>query len=207
MHERERQRLTDLWLPENECFTRGYRLIAGIDEAGRGPLAGPVVAAAVILPPGCLIEGLNDSKAIKSEEKRAALARQIQVTAIASAIAAVEAAEIDAMNILAATKKAMWLAVAALTVTPDFLLVDGRDTLPQEEIAQTALVKGDSLSASIAAASILAKNHRDTLMRHYHEEYPLYGFAHHKGYGTAEHRQAIHTYGYCPLHRQTFRLK
>lgn len=206
MDAKERERLQALWQPENACYDEGFRLVAGIDEAGRGPLAGPVTAAAVILPPGCLIERLNDSKAL-SETRRERLAPLIKEEAVAYAIVDVCAEEIDAINILEATKKAMRLAVEALPIKPDFLLIDGIHTLGSLEIEQRAIKGGDGLSASIAAASILAKCHRDAVMRTYDEDYPAYGFAKHKGYGTAAHRAAMAEHGLCPIHRKTFQLK
>ena len=206
MDTKEEARLLALYRFEDEYYEAGLALVAGIDEAGRGPLAGPVAAAAVILPPHALIERLNDSKKL-SAKRREELAAIIKETALAWSIATVEAAEIDAINILQATKKAMWLAVQGLSLRPQQLLIDGRDTLPQQEIAQRAIIGGDRLSANIAAAGILAKTHRDALMLQYHEQYPQYGFDKHKGYGTEAHRAAIKQYGSSPIHRLTFQVK
>lgn len=196
----------DLWRYEREALEQGHALVCGCDEAGAGPLAGPVYAAAVILPLGVELDGLNDSKKL-TEKKRKALFPVIQEKASAWAVARVEAAEIDETDILSARMKAMQLAMDQLSLRPDFALIDGnRDhgrgfalTTPHR-----CIVKGDSLSASIAAASILAKVSRDRLMVELDEVYPGYGFARHKGYGTAQHRAAIARLGPCPIHRRTF---
>ncbi len=178
-------------------------LIAGVDEAGRGPLAGPVVAAAVILDPSHPIAGLADSKAL-SERRREQLAELIRRHALAFGLCCVEAEEIDRINILQATLKAMAGAVQALAIAPDKVLVDGNRP-PELPMPVTALVGGDALEPSISAASILAKTHRDAIMRQWHQRYPSYGFDRHKGYGTAVHMQALATHGPCPAHRQSFR--
>lgn len=178
-------------------------LVAGVDEAGRGPLAGPVVAAAVILDPNRPIDGLADSKTL-SPARRERLAQIIQDQALAVAIACVEAGEIDRINILQATLKAMAEAVNALQRVPDRVLVDG-NRLPRLSVPAQALVGGDSLEAAISAASIMAKTHRDAIMLDWHARYPAYGFDRHKGYGTAAHLQALATHGPCPAHRQSFR--
>ena len=196
----------DLWRFEREALEQGHALVCGCDEAGAGPLAGPVYAAAVILPLGVEIEGLNDSKKL-TEKKREALFPVIQERASAWAVARVEAAEIDETDILSARMKAMQLAMDQLSLRPDFALIDGNRDHGRSFALTTphrCIVKGDSLSASIAAASILAKVSRDRLMVELDEVYPGYGFARHKGYGTAQHRAAIARLGPCPIHRRTF---
>ena len=193
----------DLWAYEKDLWASGYRLVAGIDEAGRGPLAGPVVAAVVILPTTFRHKGINDSKLL-SEGKRKELVPVIERESLGWAVAAVDEREIERINILQATLLAMTRAVRGLLSRPDYLLVDAL-SIPEIELPQKAIVKGDRLSASIAAASILAKVSRDRLMEEYHERYPRYNFRRHKGYGTAEHREAISRFGPCPIHRRTFR--
>lgn len=197
-----KENAVDLWAIERSVAAQGYRLICGIDEAGRGPLAGPVFAAAVILPTEAKIEGLNDSKKL-SDAKRRALFPLICDTAIAYGIGSASAQEIDEINILQATFLAMRRAVDAMGVSADFLLVDG-NRLTDFGIPAEAVVKGDSRSANIAAASILAKVSRDTLMEELAKQYPQYGFEIHKGYGTKAHYAALERYGACPIHRQTF---
>jgi ribonuclease HII len=182
---------------------RGYQRIAGVDEVGRGPLAGPVVAAAVILPQDGVGERLFDSKQIPSK-KREDLYQVISSRALGVGIGIIGQEEIDSINILQATLKAMALAVGRLPFSPDFILIDGSQGI-RLSIPQKAIPKGDQLSNSIAAASIVAKVTRDRMMEEYHKQYPQYNFARHKGYGTEEHRQAIQTFGICDLHRQTFR--
>lgn len=181
---------------------RGYRAVAGIDEAGRGPLAGPVVAAAVILPEEFDLPGLNDSKQI-SEKKRNELYPLIHEQAIAVGIGVSRAEEIDQINILQATLKGMTRAVGRLSVSPDYLLIDGITPVPLS-IEQKTLKKGDSRSLSIAAASVIAKVVRDRIMLSYDKYYPQYGFAGHKGYGSQKHRDAIAAHGPCSCHRRTF---
>ena len=196
----------DLWHYEREALEQGHALVCGCDEAGAGPLAGPVYAAAVILPLGVEIEGLDDSKKL-TEKKREALFPVIQEKAAAWAVARVEAAEIDATDILSARMKAMQLAMDQLSLRPDFALIDGNRDHGRSFALTTphrCIVKGDSLSASIAAASILAKVSRDRFMVEQDRLYPAYGFARHKGYGTAQHREAIARLGPCPIHRRTF---
>ncbi len=200
----ERERLKKLWRFENEAYARGYHAVIGTDEVGRGPLAGPVVAAAVVLPQGTEIMGINDSKKL-SEKKREELAIEIRSKAIAYQIAEVSAAEIDRLNILHAAELAMKKAIEALAIG-DFLLIDGQNRL-EVDLPSQNLIGGDGLSISIAAASIIAKVHRDHLMVQLDELYPQYHFAQNKGYGTAEHYQAIKEYGPSPIHRQSFRLK
>jgi Ribonuclease HII len=182
----------------------GFQLIAGVDEVGRGCLAGPVVAAACILDPSKPVpDGLNDSKKLTSKQ-REEIALELRENALAYAIGAVEADEIDRINILEATKKAMHLAISALEPYPDYLLIDALQ-LKLSPLPQKAIIKGDSISYSIAAASVIAKTHRDKLMADYENEYPQYGFAGHKGYGAAVHLAALKVHGPCPLHRRTFR--
>ncbi len=193
---------TDLWVYEREAQNRGYSLVCGVDEAGRGPLAGPVCAAAVILPMGLEISGLNDSKKL-SEKQREALFPVIQEQAIAWSVAFGTVEEIESLNILNATMEAMKRAVKGLAITPDFILVDGNKA-PRLDIPTETVVKGDAKSAGIAAASVLAKVTRDRLLYEYDKEYPTYGFAAHKGYGTAAHIAAIRLYGACPVHRMSF---
>lgn len=179
-------------------------MIAGIDEAGRGPLAGPVAAAAVIFGEVQPVEGLKDSKLL-APARREALAEKIKEKALSYAIAFVEPSVIDEINILQASLLAMTRAVRALKMRPDYLLIDGTFILPDFRAAQRAIVKGDRLSFSVAAASILAKVARDAVMREMDKSYPGYGFAGHKGYGTAEHLEALRRHGPCPIHRMTFR--
>lgn len=196
----------DLWQLERECWAQGITLVCGCDEAGAGPLAGPVYAAAVILPPECSIPGLNDSKKV-SPKRRALLFDVIQQTALAWAIARVEAEEIDATDILTARIKAMQLAIDQLSPSPAFALIDGnRDRGKGAAITTPHLtvVKGDSLSPSIAAASILAKVSRDRYMEEVARDYPQYEFERHKGYGTKRHYELLRQYGPCPIHRKTF---
>jgi ribonuclease HII len=189
---------------ENQAWAEGYKLVAGLDEVGRGCIAGPVVAAACILDPSKpLPEGLNDSKKV-TESNRDEIAVQLKETCIAYAIGQIEADEIDRINILEATKQAMLNAIATLEPAPDFLLIDAL-YLKRSPLPQRSIIKGDSISASIAAASILAKTYRDDLMKAYDTEYPQYGFAAHKGYGCATHYDAIRAHGPCPLHRMSFR--
>ena len=180
----------------------GYSLIAGVDEAGRGPLAGPVFAAAVILPPENGLPATMDSKKI-SPARREALYHEIVSVAVAWHVASIESQVIDRINILQATLKAMVDAVRNLSDTPEMILVDGAQT-PFVDSHSRALKKGDGISQSIGAASILAKVLRDQTMARYHEEFPQYGFASHKGYGTREHMDAIAEHGPCPIHRRSF---
>ncbi len=187
---------------EQKYLLEGYSLIAGVDEVGRGPLAGPVCAAAVILPAGLEIDGVNDSKKL-SEKKREQLYDVIISKAVAWATAFVDAEIIDEINIRQATHLAMETAVNKLSVKADFLLVDGNDKIPFS-IPSAYIVKGDAKSLSIAAASIVAKVTRDRYMVEMGKEYPEYFFEKHKGYGTAAHMEAIRTYGLTPLHRRSF---
>ena len=203
MKEKEEERLIELSKFEKEYFEKGYNLIAGIDEAGRGPLAGPVVAAAVILPKGCLIEGVNDSKKL-SEKKREKLYDDIIENAIAWGVGIKDNNVIDEINILEATRLAMHEAIENLQVKPDFMFIDAEKKVDTDKIPYLPIIKGDALSISIAAASIIAKVTRDRMMREYDEIYPQYGFSGHKGYGTAKHIAAIKEYGPCILHRKSF---
>lgn len=181
------------------------RLEAGCDEAGRGPLAGPVTAAAVILPPGYRHPHLNDSKQL-NEKQREALRCEIERDALAWAVVDVSAEEIDRLNILRASTHAMCLAVKQLTTKPDFLLIDGNRFYNETDIPYQCIVKGDAQLMAIAAASILAKTHRDAIMQKLHEEYPCYGWDRNKGYPTAEHFRAIEEHGVSPYHRHSFTL-
>lgn len=194
-----------MWEYENNCFAQGYSMVCGVDEAGRGPLAGPVCAAAVILPPNLEIPGLNDSKKL-SDKKRRELYPVIKEKAVAYGIAFADQSEIDRINILQATYLAMERAMAQLTVKPDIALIDGNRAKDFGLPVQT-VVHGDSLSASIAAASVLAKVTRDDLMLEMAQKYPGYGFEIHKGYGTKAHYAALEELGPCPIHRMTFLKK
>ncbi|MDD2579735.1 MAG: ribonuclease HII [Eubacteriales bacterium] len=181
---------------------RGYTVIAGIDEAGRGPLAGPVVAAACILDHDHPIYGLNDSKKL-TPASRNRLFQQLQTDSVAFAIGIVDAAAIDQLNILQATCQAMKEAIAGLKVVPQLVLIDAVE-LQGLDMPSWSIVRGDGVSNSIAAASILAKVTRDQMMEAFHQQYPDYGFDRHKGYGTEAHYQALFKYGPCPIHRRTF---
>ncbi len=190
---------------EQTLRQRGYQRIAGIDEAGRGALAGPVVAAAVVLPINCQISGVTDSKQL-TPKRRAELFDDIHSTAVAVGVGRVGNEEIDRINILQATMGAMAQAIAQITPAPDYVLVDGTH-LPEIFLPAEAIPKGDALIQSIAAASIIAKVTRDRLMIELDETYPGYGFQGHKGYGTLLHRQAIAQLGPCPIHRRSFKLQ
>jgi len=191
----------NLWDYEIKARDKGYGFVAGVDEAGRGPLAGPVVAAAVVLTPSAVLEGLDDSKKL-SPAKREELFPKIQ--AMAHGVAVVNPEVIDEINILQAARLAMKQAVEKILSTPDLLLIDGNQKI-DSPIKQWVIVKGDAKSFSIAAASILAKVTRDRIMEDYHHLYPQYEFARHKGYGTQLHRELIAEHGPCPIHRRTFR--
>lgn len=203
--QKDRQRYVELQQVENALHAQGFHHIAGVDEAGRGPLAGPVVTAACILDPQIAILGLNDSKKL-SEKKRTYLAEEIKQKALAWQISAISAEKIDAINILEATKKSMTEAVRQLSLTPDMVLIDAVH-LPELTYPQRALIGGDARVNAIAAASILAKTERDQMMREYAEMYPAYHFEKNKGYGTKEHYRAIAEQGLCPIHRLTFLKK
>lgn len=187
---------------EKDCYDKGYKFPGGIDEAGRGPLAGPVVAACCILDPDKPVLGLDDSKKL-SAKKRDALFDEIREKAVAYAVVRVEADVIDEINILNATKQAMRQCVTDIGVKPDVLLIDAVKLDGVEQLV-IPIIKGDAKSNSIAAASILAKVTRDRIMEEYDQEYPGYGFAKHKGYGTAEHYAGIRAQGMCPIHRRSF---
>lgn len=201
-YEQELQRLEQMRAFEHKYAAGQYTAICGIDEAGRGPLAGPVVAGAVILPEDCQILYLNDSKQV-SESRRNLLYDEIREKAVAWGVGIVSAERIDQINILQATYEAMHQAVEKMNVSPDLLLVDAV-TIPDMPMKQVGIVKGDAKSVSIAAASILAKVTRDRMMTEYDTLYPEYGFAGHKGYGSKKHIEALQTYGPCPIHRKTF---
>ena len=194
------------WLEfEEAAKARGYQHICGVDEAGRGPLAGPVCAAAVILPENTIIEGVDDSKKL-SEKKREALFDVIRNTAVAYCVAYASVEEIEELNILNATMLAMKRAVEGLEVPADYVMIDG-NRLPDLSIGAEYIIKGDARSMSIASASILAKVSRDRLMYEYAKEYPQYAFDKHKGYGTKVHKAALLEYGPCPYHRMSFLRK
>lgn len=194
------------WLEfEKEALAKGYKSVCGVDEAGRGPLAGPVCAAAVILPEGVIIDGVNDSKKL-SEKKRESLFDVIIEQALSYSIAYATVDEIEEINILNATMLAMRRAIDGLNIKADYAMIDG-NKIPPIDIDAECIVKGDAKSMSIACASILAKVSRDRLLYKYAEEYPMYGFDKHKGYGTKVHREAILKYGPCPYHRKSFLKK
>ena len=200
----------ELWIYEREAWSQGFRTVCGVDEAGAGPLMGPVYAAAVILPRECVIEGLNDSKKL-TEKKREALYEVITATAVAWSVASVSAAEIDATDILSARMKAMQSAIDGLAVKPDMALIDGNRDRGKHAAITTphrCIVGGDGCSASVAAASILAKVSRDRYVTEVLDKrYPQYQFAKHKGYGTKLHYAMLDQYGLCPEHRLTFLKK
>lgn len=198
--------MSELWNFEHAAMEEGFSLICGVDEAGRGPLAGPVCAAAVILPPDLELEGLNDSKKL-SEKRREALYPLICEQALAYGIAFASEQEIDELNILQATFLAMRRAAGQLGLKPDLALVDGNREPDFGDIPVRTIIKGDSRSANIAAASILAKVTRDRFMLEQDAVYPQYGFAVHKGYGTQKHYAALREYGPCPIHRRSFLKK
>lgn len=203
--EEELKRQDAMWEIENNLSEKGYLHIAGVDEAGRGPLAGPVYAAAVILPRGVRIDGINDSKKL-SEKKREELFEVITRVAEDYAIFSVDERVIDEINILNATHRAMNGAVGALKCAPDYVIIDG-NSIKGMEIPHETVVKGDARSISVAAASILAKVARDRYITEMAKEYPEYGFEKHKGYGTKAHTDAILKHGICPIHRKTFLKK
>ena len=200
MKEKEEQRLNELKEIDKSYFKEGYNYICGIDEAGRGPLAGPVVVAAVIMPKDSMIEGVNDSKKV-SEKKREKLYELIIEEAISYSVGIVDQNEIDRINILNATKAGLTEAVRTLKVKPELILVDALTNIDTCGVPYKSIIKGDAKSYSIAAASIIAKVTRDRIMREWDKVYPQYGFEKHKGYGTAAHISAIKENGLCPLHR------
>ena len=199
----EIDRLENLSSFEREAYNAGYNLIAGVDEAGRGPLAGPVVASAVILPKGIYIPSIDDSKKL-SEKKREQLYEVISKEAISIGIGIVDEKTIDEINILQASIRAMKIAIGGLSQKPDFILTDAV-SLPGINIPHKPIIKGDSKSISIAAASIIAKVTRDRLMYEYHKKYPAYNFFSNKGYGTAKHLEMLRKHGPCEIHRRTFK--
>jgi len=203
MKEKEIERLNKLKEIENDLNEKGMEYIAGIDEAGRGPLAGPVVVASVIMPKDSFIEGVNDSKKV-SEKKREKLYEQITKEAISYSVTIIDEKKIDEVNILNATKMGLTKCIEDLKIKPNIILVDALEHIDTKGIPYMSIIKGDAKSYSIAAASIIAKVTRDRIMRQWDEIYPVYGFEKHKGYGTARHIEAIKTNGLCPIHRKSF---
>ena len=213
MKEKEYERLKEIKKIEEELYLKNISSIAGIDEAGRGPLAGPVVVASVIMPRDSMIEGVNDSKKVK-KKKRERLYEEIINEAIAYGVGIISQEEIDKINILNATKEGLTLAIKEMEndlkeknrgfEKPEIILVDALTKIDTDHIPYKSIIKGDAKSYSIAAASIIAKVTRDRIMRQWDEVYPMYGFAKHKGYGTAAHIATIKEYGLCPLHRRSF---
>ena len=203
MKEKEEQRLINLKQYECELRSKGYNYICGIDEAGRGPLAGPVVVASVIMPENSMIEGVNDSKKV-SEKKREKLYDLILSEAISYGVGIIGQDEIDEINILNATKKGLTISLQELTQKPDLIIVDALNNIDTLGTKYESIIKGDAKCYSIAAASIIAKVTRDRIMREWDKVYPQYGFVAHKGYGTVAHIKALKEYGACPLHRKTF---
>ena len=206
MKEKELERLTKIKEIEKDLYNKGFNNICGIDEAGRGPLAGPVVVAGVIMPKDSMIEGINDSKKV-SEKKREKLYDLIIEEAISYSVAIIEQDVIDYINILNATKEGVTKVVDGLDVKPDLIIIDALDHINTRGIPYEPIIKGDAKCYNIAAASILAKVTRDRIMREWDEVYPQYGFVQHKGYGTAKHIQAIKEYGLTPIHRRSFTKK
>ena len=201
--EKELERLTNLKSMEKELYEKGFEYICGIDEAGRGPLAGPVVVAGVIMPKDSMIEGVNDSKKV-SEKKREKLYDVILEEAISYSVAIIGQDVIDEINILNATKDGVTKVVEGLDVKPNLILVDALTHINTKGIPYDSIIKGDAKCYNISCASIIAKVTRDRIMREWDEIYPQYGFINHKGYGTAKHIQALKEYGPCPIHRKTF---
>ncbi len=203
MKEKELERLTSLKMMEKELYNKGFEYICGIDEAGRGPLAGPVVVAGVIMPKDSMIEGVNDSKKV-SEKKREKLYDIIIEEAISYSVAIIGQDVIDNINILNATKQGVTTVVEELDVKPNLILVDALTHIDTKGIPYDSIIKGDAKCYNISAASIIAKVTRDRIMREWDKVYPQYGFINHKGYGTAKHIAALKEYGPCPIHRRTF---
>ena len=203
MKEKEIERLNKLKEEETKLYKTGFEYICGIDEAGRGPLAGPVVVASVILPQNSMIEGVNDSKKV-SENKREKIYEEIIKGAISYGIAIIDEKEIDEINILRATKKGVTECIRKLEIKPNIILIDALEGIDTLQIPYKSIIKGDAKHYSIAAASILAKVTRDRIMRQYDLLYPEYGFIQNKGYGTAKHIQAIKEKGICEIHRRSF---
>ena len=203
MKEKELERLTKIKEIEKDLYSKGFKNICGIDEAGRGPLAGPVVVAGVIMPQDSMIEAINDSKKV-TEKRREKLYDVIKEEAISYSIAVIDHHVIDDINILNATKQGVTEVVDGLDVKPDLIIVDALTHINTRGIPYEPIIKGDAKCYNIAAASILAKVTRDRIMRQWDEIYPQYGFSSHKGYGTAKHIAAIKEYGLCPIHRLTF---
>ncbi len=203
MKEKEIERLIKLKEIEKDLYNKGFKNICGIDEAGRGPLAGPVVVAGAIMPQDSMIEWVNDSKKV-TEKRREILYDKIKEEAISYSIAIIDQNVIDDINILNATKKGVTEVVDGLDVKPDLIIVDALTNINTRGIPYEPIIKGDAKCYNIAAASILAKVTRDRIMRQWDEIYPQYGFASHKGYGTAKHIAAIKEYGLCPIHRKSF---
>ena len=203
MKEKEMERLTNLKLIEKDLYKKGFKNICGIDEAGRGPLAGPVVVAGVIMPEDSMIEGVNDSKKV-SEKKREKLYDLILEEAISYSVAIIGHDVIDDINILNATKRGVTEVVEGLDIKPDLIIIDALEHINTKGIPYESIIKGDAKCYNIAAASIIAKVTRDRIMRKYDEIYPQYGFINHKGYSTAKHISAIKEYGLCPIHRKSF---
>ena len=203
MKEKELERLTNLKQKEQELYNKGFKYICGIDEAGRGPLAGPVVVAGVIMPQDSMIEGVNDSKKV-SEKKREKLYDLIINEAISYSVAIIGQDIIDEINILNATKQGVTQVVEELDVKPNLILVDALTHIDTKGIQYDSIIKGDAKCYNSAAASIIAKVTRDRIMREWDKVYPQYGFVNHKGYGTAKHIAALKEYGPCPIHRSTF---
>lgn len=205
MKEKEEERLENMLKIEQGLYAKGYKLICGVDEAGRGPLCGPVVAAAVILKPDDKIEGVNDSKKL-SEKKREKLYDDIMENALAVGVGMSDVDVIEEVNILNATKIAMKKAIESLSIKPEYVLIDGNQMIDIDIKGET-VVSGDAKSESIAAASIIAKVTRDRMLIEWDKKYPEYGFAKHKGYGTKAHIEAIGKYGLTPIHRKSFCTK
>ena len=203
MKEKEIERLTKLKELEKDLYNKGFKSICGIDEAGRGPLAGPVVVAGVIMPEDSMIEFVNDSKKV-TEKRREMLYDKIKDEAISYSIAIIDQNVIDDINILNATKQGVTEVIDGLDIKPDLIIIDALDHINTRGIPYEPIIKGDAKCYNIASASILAKVTRDRIMRQWDEVFPQYGFAKHKGYGTKAHIEAIKKYGLCPIHRKTF---